>query len=135
VQLAAVEPEAAPGEVAPAGGVEVVLGVEHGAQAGARAREQLLRVAVLDDAAALDDQHPGEAQRGGDVVGDAQQGGAVPGLAGAGQQVLAGAAVEAAQGLVEDHQPGRGPQQRAGQSHALALAAGDQRAALTEAGL
>jgi hypothetical protein len=68
-------------------------------------------------------------------VGDAEQGGGVPGLAGAGEQVLAGAAVEAAQGLVEDHEAGRGSQQGAGESHALALAAGDERAALAEAGL
>jgi len=65
-------------------------------------------------------------------VGDAQQRVLPPPGAGAGQQGLALGVVQAAEGLVQQHQAGVGGQHGARQAHALALAAGQPAAAFAQ---
>src|SRR5215217_2214831 len=93
--------------------------------------QQLGVGALLDDAAALDDQDPVGVDDGRQPVGDDQAG---PALQGGGQRLLdvdLGLGVEVGGGLVEDDD-GRVGQQQPGDGQALLLAAGQPVAALPD---
>ena len=67
-------------------------------------------------------------------MGDAQESRLTP-PPGMGQQLPASRAVEPAAGLVEDHEAGSGPEQRASEPHPLSLTSGHESAPLAKHGL
>src|SRR5215210_106357 len=73
----------------------------------------------------LDHRDPVEIEGRLEIVGDAEQGGARPPAAGPRQEPSPGAPVEAAEGLVQDDQPGVSAQEGAAETDPLPFAAGD----------
>jgi hypothetical protein len=109
--------------------------VEHLPVSGALLRGESGRGCVLHDAPVLDHQHPLEAQGLADIVGDAEHRGPAPVLPRAGEQLAAGAAIQAATRLIQDGQAHALSMHRAAQPDPLPLAAGHQPAALAKHGL
>jgi hypothetical protein len=132
VELTVAEPEPAPALALPQGLAQLALGGQQRRERRCCFSGQGGRRAVLDDLPVVDHQHAVEGQRLRDVVGHAEQRGVAPATAGGGEQRVTLGAVEAAEGLVEQDQPGVLPQHRAPEAHALPLPTGDEAAALAE---
>src|ERR1700690_1992045 len=109
-----------------------LLGLQQGSITGIHLSSQFRWIAVLDDAAILNDQRSGKSQRFAHIVRDAQQGRVLPVTARASQQFPSLMPIKSPKRFVEKSEANIAFQQGASKADTLAFPARNQAAAFAE---